>query len=70
MSKKILILILLIPLSNCSIDNKTGIWKEKNKTLINTKLTDLKFEYETSFKEFKENAIKYGKLSEYPILDE
>ena len=25
MSKKILILILLIPLSNCSIDNKTGI---------------------------------------------
>ena len=42
---KILFLIILLILSNCSFDNKTGIWKNKNSSLISKQ--------ENRFKDFK-----------------
>ena len=32
-------------------------------------ISKLNFENETSFEEFKNNVIKYGKISEFPKLD-
>ena len=32
-------------------------------------ISKLNFENETSFEEFKKNAIQYGKISDFPKLD-
>ena len=32
-------------------------------------ISKLNFENETSFEEFKNNVIKYGKISDFPKLD-
>ena len=49
---------LLLFISNCSL--KTNNIKN---------LSDISFENEISFKQFKKNAIKYGKLKDFPDLD-
>ena len=69
MFKKIILFIFLISLANCSVDTKTGIWENKNQSKITTKLSELKFDYDTNFNQFKENVIQYGKLGDYPKLD-
>ena len=69
MFKKIIFFIFLIFLTNCSVDTKTGFWENKNQSKITTKISELKFEYETDFNQFKENVIQYGKYEDYPKLD-
>ena len=69
MVRKIIYFICLIFLANCSVDTKTGLWENKNQPKITTKLSELEFEYETNFNQFKENIIQYGKLGDYPKLD-
>ena len=32
-------------------------------------ISKLNFSYETTFEEFKKNAIKYSKMSDFPKLD-
>ena len=68
MYKKILMILFLIILSNCSLNHPVSMWKteEENK---NSDITKLNFENETSFNEFKSNVIKYGELSDFPKLD-
>ena len=63
-------LLILLFLTNCSVDVKKAIFmnKEKNKSAKN--LTDIDFNYDLSFDQFKKNVIEYGKLSDYPKLDE
>tara|TARA_Y100001970_G_C14143737_1_gene808654 strand:+ start:395 stop:607 length:213 start_codon:yes stop_codon:yes gene_type:complete len=67
--KVITLLILFLILSNCSVDTKTGVWENKNKPKNTKSLSNLEFGYDTTFNEFKENAVQYGKLSDYPKLD-
>jgi len=69
MNKKIFLFIFLIFLTNCSVDTKTGFWENKNQSKITTKISELKFEYETNFNQFKKNVIQYGILGDYPKLN-
>jgi len=62
-------LILLLFLTNCSVDTKSGFWKNKKDPKIIKKISDIRFDYDLSFNQFKENAIEYGKLSNFPKLD-
>ncbi len=69
MIRLILALILLLLLTNCSVDTKSGFLKNKKESKIIKKISDIRFDYDLSFNQFKENAIEYGKLSNYPKLD-
>ena len=69
MYKKILMILLLIILSHCSLNHPVSMWKVEDEN-TNTDITKLNFENETSFDEFKSNVIKYGELSDFPKLDQ
>ena len=64
------LIIILIFVTNCSIDTKTGIWENKNEISTDTELSLLSFDENLTFDEFKNNVIIYGKKSEYPKLME
>tara|TARA_Y100001970_G_C14163309_1_gene819822 strand:- start:415 stop:621 length:207 start_codon:yes stop_codon:yes gene_type:complete len=68
MFKKIIIISFLIILSNCSINHPVSMWNVDDKN-INSDISKMSFEIETSFDEFKRNVIKYGELSKFPKLD-
>ena len=68
MYKKILMILFLIILSNCSLNHPVSMWKVEEEN-TNSDITKLNFENETSFDEFKSNVIKYGELSDFPKLD-
>ena len=68
MNKKILMILFLIILSHCSLNHPVSMWKIEEVN-TNSDITKLNFEKETSFDEFKSNAIKYGELSDFPKLD-
>ena len=68
MYKKILMILFLIILSHCSLNNPVSMWKAEEEN-TNSDITKLNFENETSFDEFKSNVIKYGELSDFPKLD-
>ena len=68
MYKKILMILFLIILSNCSLNHPVSMWKVEEEN-TNSDITKLNFENETSFDEFKNNVIKYGELSDFPKLD-
>tara|TARA_B100001250_G_scaffold410875_1_gene438211 strand:+ start:1831 stop:2043 length:213 start_codon:yes stop_codon:yes gene_type:complete len=69
MIKFIFSFLIILFLNNCSVDTKSGVWQDKNDSLVKKKLSDIKFSYDITFEEFKENAIEYGKKSKYPKLD-
>ena len=69
MFKIIISFFLSILLASCSVDTKTGFWNDVNKPIISTKLTDLNFDYDKTYEQYKENIIQYGKLENYPKLD-
>ena len=60
---------LFILLTNCSVDTKTGFWEDKSQPKNTSKLSELSFDQDTTFKQFKENVILYGKFGDYPKLD-
>ena len=62
------LLILIFFLSGCSIDTKTGFWKDKNDFSSKKDLSSLSFNKNLSFEEYKKNIITYGKKSNYPKL--
>ncbi len=68
MYKKILMILLLIILSHCSLNHPVSMWNVEDENR-NSDITKLNFENETSFDEFKNNVIKYGELSKFPKLD-
>ena len=69
MDRLIYYLIFFLFLSNCSVDTKSGIWKNTDAAKITKNLTDISFDYDLNYDQFKDNAIQYGKLSEFPKLD-
>ena len=64
------LIIVLIFVTNCSIDTKTGIWDNKKDISTDKELSSLSFDEDLTFDEFKNNTIIYGKKSEYPKLME
>ena len=50
-------------LSHCSIDTKSGLWQNKNSINDEKNLSEINFNKELSFKEFRNNIILYGKKS-------
>ena len=61
-------IIMLFIFSHCSIDTKSGFWKNKNNINDKKKLSEIDFNKELTFNEFEENVILYGKKSKYPII--
>ena len=57
MKKLISLLLLLIVLSNCSFDNKTGIWKDSSENVISKNIKDIR-------KSNKNKNIKSVKLED------
>ena len=53
------VMIILIFVTNCSIDTKTGIWENKNEISTDTELSSLSFDENLTFDEFKNNVIIY-----------
>ena len=64
------LIIILIFITNCSIDTKTGIWDNTKEISTNKELSSLSFDENLTIDEFKNNIIIYGKKSEYPKLME
>ena len=60
--------IMLFIFSHCSIDTKSGLWENKNTIDNKKKSSEINFNKELTFDEFKENVILYGKNSKYPII--
>ncbi len=69
MHKIYYMIIMLFIFSHCSIDTKSGLWENKNTVDNKKKLSEMNFNKELTFNEFKENVILYGKNSEYPIIN-
>ena len=59
---------MLFVFTHCSIDNKSGLWKNKNKGDSEKKSSEINFKTESSFSEFKKKVILYGKNSKFPSL--
>ncbi len=70
MFKILQLMIILIFVTNCSIDTKTGFWENKKEISTDTGLSSLSFDEDLTFDEFKNNIIIYGKKSKYPKLME
>tara|TARA_B100000575_G_scaffold102834_1_gene81957 strand:+ start:98 stop:310 length:213 start_codon:yes stop_codon:yes gene_type:complete len=70
MLKIINLFIILIFITSCSIDTKTGFWNIKNEISSNKELSSLNLDEDLTFDEFKNNIIIYGRKSEYPKLME
>ena len=68
MNKIYYMIIMLFIFSHCSIDTKSGFWKNKNNINDKKKLSEIDFNKELTFNEFEENVILYGKKSKYPII--
>ena len=64
-----LILFIFI-LSHCSVDTKSGLWENKNSEKDERKMSELNFNKELSFDDFKKNVVLYGKKSNYPSIME
>ena len=68
MHKIFYMIIMFFILSHCSIDTKSGLWENKNTIDNKKKSSEMNFNKELTFDEFKENVILYGKNSKYPII--
>tara|TARA_Y100001970_G_C13616250_1_gene547256 strand:- start:352 stop:564 length:213 start_codon:yes stop_codon:yes gene_type:complete len=68
MFKIFLIFTFLLVLNGCSVDTKSGFWENKQIQPVETQLTDLSFDENLSFDEYKNNVIEYGKKSNFPKL--
>ena len=59
---------MLFIFSHCSLDTKSGLWENKNTIDNKKKSSEIDFNKELTFDEFKENVILYGENSKYPII--
>ena len=67
--KIIALFFLLVFITSCSLDTKSGIWNEKK--IINEKTTlDLEnLNQDLTFDEYKLIIIEYGKKSKFPKIN-
>ena len=70
MAKFNFLILLIFILSHCSVDTKSGLWENKNSEKDVRKISELNFNKELSFDDFKKNVVLYGKKSNYPNIME
>ena len=70
MYKTFYLICCLLILSHCSIDNKSGIWKDKKNPNNKIELLTIDFDKELTYEEFRKNVVLFGKKSKYPNLME
>ncbi len=64
-------LIMFVILSHCSIDTKSGLWENKNYIKDEVKISEINFDKNQTFDDFKKNIILYSKKSKFPnIMDD
>ena len=63
-------ILMIFILSHCSVDTKSGLWENKNSEKDERKMSELNFNKELSFDDFKKNVVLYGKKSNYPNIME
>jgi len=63
-------ILLIFILSHCSVDTKSGLWENKNSEKDERKMSELNFNKELSFDDFKKNVVLFGKKSNYPNIME
>ena len=63
-------ILLIFILSHCSVDTKSGLWENKNSEKDVGIISELNFNKELSFDDFKKNVVLYGKKSNYPNIME
>ena len=68
MFKYIYIILLIFSLSHCSLNHPVSMWNIEEDSKVND-ISELNFDNETSYDDFKKNVIKYGKISDFPKLD-
>ena len=68
MAKVNYLIIMLFIFSHCSIDTKSGLWENKNTINDEKKLSEVSFDKELTFEDFKKNVVLFGKKSKYPNL--
>ena len=64
------LMLMILILSHCSVDTKSGLWENKNFEKDERKMSELNFNKELSFNDFKKNVVLYGKKSNYPNIIE
>ena len=69
MIKKLSVILFLLFLTNCSFDNKSGIWENKKKEKKITELNMDDLDKDLSMAEYKLIIIEYGKNSEFPDIN-
>ena len=57
------LIVMIILLSHCSIDTKSGMWENKNSNDDKREITEINFESDLSFEDFNKNVVLYGKKS-------
>ena len=70
MAKFNFLILFIFVLSHCSVDTKSGLWENKNLEKDERKMSELNFNKELSFDDFKKNVVLYGKKSNYPNIME
>ena len=70
MAKFNFLILFIFILSHCSVDTKSGLWENKNSKKDERKMSELNFNKELSFDDFKKNVVLYGKKSNYPNIME
>ena len=66
---KIYFIIIFLLISGCSVDTKSGIWKNKLDNSSDKQISNLSFDENLSFEEFKKNLVLYSYRSNFPKLD-
>ena len=64
------LIVMIILLSHCSIDTKSGLWENKNSNDDKREITEINFDSDLSFEDFNKNVVLYGKKSNYPNIME
>jgi len=64
------LIVMIILLSHCSIDTKSGMWENKNSNDDKREITEINFDSDLSFEDFNKNVVLYGKKNNYPNLME
>ena len=62
------LILMIFILAHCSIDTKSGLWENKKTIEDKKKMTEINFDKELSFDDFKKNVVLFGKKSNYPNL--
>tara|TARA_B100000965_G_C19024294_1_gene512421 strand:- start:32 stop:247 length:216 start_codon:yes stop_codon:yes gene_type:complete len=61
-------ILMIFILCHCSIDTKSGLWENKKFKEEQNEISNINFNKELTFDNFKKNVVLFGKKSNYPNL--